>query len=117
MLKVYKWFNMKYLITESQRDKMVFKYLDNQKFIKVKKDKEICFLYSPDDLWAVMKYLRGKLIINKDLTTEIESFFSIDEDDAEILIRDWVSKEIGINIDIWDVKSLTGLFGDTYLSM
>lgn len=117
MLKAYKWFNMKYLITESQRDKMVFKYLDNQKFIKVKKDKEICFLYSPDDLWAVMKYMRGKLIINKDLTTEIESFFSIDEDDAEILIRDWVSKEIGINIDIWDVKSLTGLFGDTYLSM
>lgn len=108
---------MKYLITESQRDKMVFKYLDNQKFIKVKKDKEICFLYSPDDLWAVMKYMRGKLIINKDLTREIESFFSIDEDDAEILIRDWVSKEIGINIDVWDIKSLSGLFGDTYLSM
>lgn len=108
---------MKYLITESQRDKIVFKYLDKQNFIKVNKNKEICFLYSPDDLWAIMKYMRGKLIINKDLTNEIESFFSLDEDDTEILIRDWVSKEIGINIDIWDVKSLSGLFGYTYLSM
>ena len=108
---------MKYLITESQLDKIIFRYLDNQKFVKIKKDKEICFLYSPDDLWAVMKYIRGKLIINENLTREIQSFFSIDEDDAEILIRDWVSKETGINIDVWDIKSLGGLFGDTYLSM
>jgi len=108
---------MKVLLTESQLDKVILRYLDNQNFIKVKKDEEICFLYSPDDLWAVMKYMRNKLIINKDLTTEIESFFSIDEDDAEISIKDWVSKEIGKNIDIWDVKSLSGLFGDTYLSM
>ena len=108
---------MKYLITESQLDKIIFRYLDNQNFVKIKKDKEICFLYSPDDLWAVMKYIRGKLIINENLTREIQSFFSIDEDDAEILIRDWVSKETGINIDVWDIKSLGGLFGDTYLSM
>ena len=108
---------MKYLITESQLDKIIFRYLDKQKFVKIKKDKEICFLYSPDDLWAVMKYMRGKLIINENLTREIQSFFSIDEDDAEILIRDWVSKETGINIDVWDIKSLGGLFGDTYLSM
>ena len=108
---------MKYLITESQLDKIIFRSLDNQNFVKIKKDKEICFLYSPDDLWAVMKYMRGKLIINENLTREIQSFFSIDEDDAEILIRDWVSKETGINIDVWDIKSLGGLFGDTYLSM
>ena len=56
---------MKYLITESQLDKIIFRYLDNQNFVKIKKDKEICFLYSPDDLWAVMKYMRGKLIINE----------------------------------------------------
>ena len=108
---------MKYLITESQLDKIIFRYLDNQNFVKIKKDKEICFLYSPDDLWAVMRYMRGKVIINENLTREIQSFFSIDEDDAEILIRDWVSKETGINIDVWDIKSLGGLFGDTYLSM
>ena len=108
---------MKYLITESQLEKIIFRYLDNQNYVKIKKDKEISFLYSPDDLWAVMKYIRGKLIINENLTREIQSFFSIDEDDAEILIRDWVSKETGINIDVWDIKSLGGLFGDTYLSM
>jgi hypothetical protein len=108
---------MKYLITESQLDNIIFKYLDNQDFIKVKKGNEICFLNSSDDLWAVMKYMRGMLIISDTLTNEIKSFFSIDQDDAEILIRDWVSKKIGINIDIWDVKTLGGLFGDTYLSM
>lgn len=108
---------MKYIITESQLNKVIFRYLDNQNFVKIKKDKEICFLYSPDDLWAVMKYIRGKLIINDDLTREIESFFSVDQDDAEILIRDWVSKEIGKDINIWDVKSLTGMIADVNLSM
>ena len=68
---------MKYIITESQLNKVIFRYLDNQNFVKIKKDREICFLYSPDDLWAVMKYIRGKLIINDNLTREIESFFSV----------------------------------------
>ena len=108
---------MRYILKESQLNKAVFKYLDNQNFIKIKKDKELCFLYSPDDLWAVMKYRSGQLIISDELTYGIESFFSINQDDAEILIRDWVSKQIGINIDVWDIKSLSGLFEDTYLSM
>ena len=117
MLKAYKWFNMKYLITESQRDKIVFRYLDNQNFLKVKKDKEICFLYSPDDLWAVMKYRSGQLIISDELTYGIESLFSINQDDAEILISDWVSKEINKYIDIWEVKTLGGMIADANLSM
>ena len=108
---------MKYIITESQLNKVIFRYLDNQNFVKIKKDREICFLYSPDDLWAVMKYIRGKLIINDNLTREIESFFSVDQYDAEILIIDWVSKEIGKDIDIWGVKSLTGMIADVNLSM
>jgi len=108
---------MRYIVKESQLNKVIFKYLDNQNFIKVKKDKELCFLYSPDDLWAVMKYMRGKLIIHDDLTHGIESFFSIDQDDSEISIRDWVSREIGKDIDIWDVKTLGGMMADITLSM
>jgi len=108
---------MKYLITESQFDNIIFQYLDNQDFIQVNKGREICFINSSDDLWAVMKYMRNKLIISDNLTNEISSFFSIDQDDSEIVIRDWVSNKIGIKIDIWDVKTLGGLFGDTYLSM
>lgn len=108
---------MRYILKESQLNKVIFKYLDNQNFIKIKKDKELCFLYSPDDLWAVMKYMRGKLIIHDDLTYGIESFFSIDQEDVEILIRDWVSKEINKDIDIWDVKILGGMMADVTLSM
>ena len=108
---------MKYLITESQLDKVIFRYLDNQDFIEVRRSKEICFLNSSDDLWAVMKYRSGKLIISDELTYEIESFFSIDQDDAEITIKDWVSNEIGKDIDIWDVQTLGGMIADVNLSM
>ena len=108
---------MKYLITESQFDKVIFKYLDNQDVIRVNKNQEICFLNSSDDLWAVMKYVRSKLIINDGLTKEISSFFSIDQDDAEIAIRDWVSSEINIDIPIWQVHTMSGMIADVNLSM
>ena len=108
---------MKFIITESQFDKVIFKYLDNQDFIRVNKNKEICFLNSSDDLWAVMKYVRSKLIINDGLTKEISSFFSIDQDDAEIAIRDWVSNKINIEIPIWQVHTMSGMIADVNLSM
>ena len=38
--------NMKYLITESQFDKVIFKYLDNQDFIQIEKDDRIYFVNS-----------------------------------------------------------------------
>ena len=107
---------MKYLITESQFDKVIFKYLDNQDFIQVNKGREICFINSSDDFWAVMKYT-GRLIISDNLTNEISSFFSIDQDDSEIVIRDWVSNKIGIEIDIRNVKTLSGMNADVHLSM
>jgi lipopolysaccharide export LptBFGC system permease protein LptF len=108
---------MKYLITESKLDNVIFKYLDNQDFIRVNKNKEICFLNSSDDLWAVMKYMRDKLIISDGLTKEISSFFSLDEDDTEIVIRDWVSSKINIDIPIWQVHTMSGMIADVNLSM
>ena len=108
---------MKYLIKESQLDKVIFKFLDNQKFVKIKKGRNLFFTYSHDDDWGVIKYDNHLLIINKDLTLEVMSFFSIDQDDAEILIRDWVSNKINKQIDIWDVKSYSGLMADVNLSI
>ena len=108
---------MKYLIKESQLDKVIFKFLDNQKFVKVKRGKDLFFAYSPDDGWGVIKYDKYRLIINKDLTSEVMSFFSMDQDDAEISIRDWVSQKINKQIDIWEVKSLSGFMADINLSM
>ena len=43
--------------------------------------------------------------------------FSISEEDAEIVIGDWVSKEIGKEIDVWDVKTLGGMIADANLSV
>jgi len=40
---------MKYLITESQLDKVIFKYLDNQDFIKVEYGDNIYFVNSEND--------------------------------------------------------------------
>ena len=108
---------MKCLITESQLNNVIYKYLDNQDFIRVDKNKQICFLNSSDDLWAVMKYMRPKLIISDGLTKEISSFFSIDQDDAEIAIRDWVSNKINIEIPIWQVHTMSGMIADVNLSM
>ena len=108
---------MKYIITESQLGKVIFKFLDSQKFFKIKRGRNLFFTYSPDDNWGIIKYDNHLLIINKDLTLEVMSFFSIDQDDAEILIRDWVSNKINKQIDIWDVKSYSGLMADVNLSI
>ena len=46
---------MKYLITESQLDRAVFKYLDNQDFIRIKKRGWINFVNSRDDEFAQIR--------------------------------------------------------------
>ncbi len=47
---------MKYIITESQRDKAVFKYLDNQDFIQIEKKDKIYFVNSEGDEYAQIRY-------------------------------------------------------------
>ena len=43
---------MKYIITESQLDRVIFKYLDNQDFIQIEKDGYIYFLNSENDVYS-----------------------------------------------------------------
>ena len=40
---------MKFIITESQKDKAIFKYLDNQDFIRIDKGERIYFVNSKND--------------------------------------------------------------------
>jgi hypothetical protein len=47
---------MKYLITESQIDKVIFKYLDNQDFIQIETDDNIYFTNSESDKHAQVRY-------------------------------------------------------------
>ena len=90
---------MKYLITESQFDKVIFRYLDNQDFIQIKKGNDIYFVNSEGDKYAQIRYATsdGWCYINNDLIEEISSFFSLQEFDSKQVIGRWVENKLGIN--------------------
>ena len=102
---------MKYIIKESQIDRIVFKYLDNQDFIiyddKKKFDSYIHFLNSEsDELSQISVYVRNAfgevrnwVTVNYDLIEELSKFFSIDKLDCLDIIRDWVSNTLGIKVN------------------
>jgi hypothetical protein len=91
---------MKYLITESKLDNVVFKYLDNQDFIIRKSVKTsfgvsniIHFLNSESDLRtdSIINFYRdGECFINFELIDEIAEFFSMDFNDSKYVIGRWV---------------------------
>jgi hypothetical protein len=91
---------MKYLITESQLDRAVFKYLDNQDFIRIKKMGWINFVNSIDDESAKIRYdeKASWCYINYDLITEISSFFSLRESNSEEIIGHWVKNTLKMKV-------------------
>jgi hypothetical protein len=98
---------MKYLITESQREKVIFKYLDNQDFIQKDYGEYTFFVNSKEDLYAQIKYnpIRGWITISRDLMREISSFFSLDNNDSISAIAHWVENKIGAEYTMVDVQS------------
>jgi hypothetical protein len=91
---------MKYLITESQFDKVVFKYLDNQDFIQIEKNDKVYFVNSEEDKYAQIRYDKddGWCGIYWRLIIEISAFFSMDEDDCESLIGRWVENTLQMKV-------------------
>jgi hypothetical protein len=91
---------MKYLVTESQIDKVIFKYLDNQDFIIRNSTKTsfgvsniIHFLKSESSFRAdslINFYRDGECFINFELIDEIAKFFSMDFNDSKYVIGRWV---------------------------
>ena len=83
---------MKYLITESQFDNIVFKYLDNQDFIQIKRGYHIYFVNSEGDKYAQIRYDEedGWCYIDINLIREISSFFSLQRSDSQEVIGRWV---------------------------
>jgi len=47
---------MKYLITESQLDKVIFRYLNNQNFIQIERNNIIYFVNSEGDKYGQIRY-------------------------------------------------------------
>jgi hypothetical protein len=99
---------MKYLITESKLDNVVFKYLDNQDFIIRKSVKTsfgvsniIHFLKSESSFRAdslINFYRDGECFINFELIDEIAKFFSLDFDDSKYVIARWVGYKLDTGV-------------------
>jgi hypothetical protein len=91
---------MKYLITESQINKLIFTYLDNQDFIKFEKNNYIYFVNSEGDSYAQIKYdISDKwCMINYQLIDEINSFFSTDDSTSRILITQWFENTLQLEV-------------------
>ena len=91
---------MKYLITESQFDKVIFRYLNNQDFIRIERDDKIYFANSEGDEYAQIKYDKddGWCYISWKLVNEIYSFFSLEEYDSEQVIGRWVENTLQMRV-------------------
>ena len=89
---------MKYLITESQLDRVIFKYLDNQDFIQIDGDEEIYFVNSEGDEYAQVRYHPKDrwCTIHYDLVDEVSKFFSLDYGDSINVINKWIENKLGI---------------------
>jgi hypothetical protein len=91
---------MKYLITESQIDKIIFKYLDNQDFIQIDNNDSIYFVNSEDDKYANIRYDKkdGWCYIDFNLIREISSFFSLQRSDSEEVIGRYVENTLQMKV-------------------
>ena len=91
---------MKYLITESQFDKVIFKYLDNQDFIQIDKGERIYFVNSEGDGYSQIRFDKedGFCFIYYKLINEISAFFSLQEYDSEQVIGRWVENTLQMKV-------------------
>ena len=91
---------MKYLITESQLDKVIFKYLDNQDFIQFERNDSIYFANSEGDEYAQIRFDKddGWCGIYYKLVDEISSFFSMEYSDSKQVIGKWVENSLQMKV-------------------
>jgi hypothetical protein len=88
---------MKYLITESKLEKVIFKYLDNQDFIQIKRGSAIYFANSEGGEYidSLIEYFRGgECVISFELIDDIKDFFSIEFDNSKYVIARWVENTL-----------------------
>ena len=91
---------MKFLITESKLESLIFKYLDNQDFIKIEKKDNIYFVNSVGDKYVQIKFRKksNSCYIYNNLIEEISSFFSLDNPDSKNLISKWVENTLQVKV-------------------
>ena len=91
---------MKFLITENKLEQIVFKYLDNQDFVKIERGDSVYFLNHEGDELPQIRYNKydGTCYINDDLNREISSFFSLENFKAKKLIGQWVENTLQMKV-------------------
>jgi len=101
----YQNYNMKYLITESKFDKIIFVYLDSQDFIQIAEDDFIYFRYSEEDDYSQIRFDKddGMCNIYYGLIKEISSFFSLPLYASENVICRWVENTLQMEVTIINV--------------
>ena len=91
---------MKYLITESQLDNIIFRYLNNQDFIQIERNNGTYFVNSEGDKYAQIKFDKddGSCGIYYNLVQEISRFFSIEYSDSKQVIGEWVENTLQMKV-------------------
>ena len=91
---------MKYLITESKLEKVIFMYLNNQDFIQIERINNIFFVNSEGDEFAQIRYHKknGWCHINLNLIEDISVLFSLNESKSKDIIGNWVGNTLQMEI-------------------
>lgn len=93
---------MKYLITESQLDKVVFKYLDLQNFYVTKFNDDFNF-WNRDDIEnrnfdakiLISTHKQNICFMDANFVRTLHNFFGLDKGEAMNIIGDWVESKTG----------------------
>jgi hypothetical protein len=96
---------MKYIVNETQINKIVSKYLDNQDFVYMEYGINGYFLNSKNDEYAQIRFNSYWCTIDRKLMTEVASFFSLGNVDSLSAIAKWVESKTGTRYGAVDAQS------------
>ena len=96
---------MKYLITESQLDNIIFRYLDMQNFYKMRYAKGYIF-WESKEVWESGGNIlisanrdRSECFVNSDLLVEVATMFSLELSNCLDIIGEWIKTQIDFDIE------------------
>ena len=93
-------YTMKYKITDSQLESVIFLYIDIQEFIQIERGDKIYFVNSEDDEDGEIRYDKsnGWVVINNKFITEIARYFPLEWSDCEEIVGRWVEKTLQVSV-------------------
>ena len=92
---------MKYIITESRLESLIFKYLDDKfEGIEIKKGRPDGLVFAfPNEEYGLMRLENtGELYIYHEISDEIEKMFSMEEDDVLKVIERYVKSRYNLRV-------------------